>query len=53
MYCVAASFVYINSRSAINKSDPDQYTNFVDTMGISDAKQTINFQIDFTDITEF
>lgn len=52
LYCIAASFTFNRNMTSLQKSDPQQYVEFVNLIKISDHKYTVNFPTSLNDITE-
>ena len=52
LYCIAAAYTCKKKMSALQRSDPDFYTDFVNLIRVSDFKTRIDFPIALSDITE-
>ena len=52
LYCIASAFTCKKNLSLIEKADPQQYTEFVNLIKVSDYKFTVDFPVSLIDITE-
>ena len=52
LYCIAAAFTCKKQMSLSEKSDPKQYSEFVNLISISDSDYSVTFPVGLSEITE-